>query len=178
MEIISSQTKRRAVRRAVYTPCVAVAQNGYRLIGQRVLDLSPRGMLVTCGVRVGLGEKLMVSFQPPGKGPWMNTEAEVTRLVHGLRFGDRGPCAGLVFRDLSRSEREELLVRLAGIPPTIPSRPLRFHGRSCRPAEPIFPLVVKKGSPFGLWAKPDVFLQPIATAAYEPARGVFSAELN
>jgi hypothetical protein len=130
MHLRPSSTSRRAVRRAVLRPCVAVATDGYRLLGQRVLDLSPRGMLVTCGQQVEPGDEVFVTFQAPGDGLWMNAEAEVTRIVRGSRFSDAGPCVGLRFRDMEGSRRGELLSRLAGIPPTIPRRPLRFSSSS------------------------------------------------
>ena len=177
MQILASQTKRRAVRRAIYTPCVAVATDGFRLVGQHVLDLSPRGMLVTCRAEVKVGDEVMVSFLPPGDGLWMNAEAEITRLIRGLRVGDPGRCAGLVFKNLPGSKRGELLSRLAGIPPTIPHRPLRFRNRSARRLEePVFPLLVRRGVPGGVWTQNRVRLVPLLPASWNPVQGVFANE--
>jgi hypothetical protein len=109
---------------------VAVATDGYRLLGQRVLDLSPRGMLVASQQQIDPGDEVFVTFQAPGDGLWMQAEAEVTRIVRGNRSSDTGPCVGLRFKDMEGSRRGELLSRLAGIPPTIPRRPLRFSFRA------------------------------------------------
>ena len=157
MHVIPSFTSRRAVRRAVLRPCLAVAKEGFRLLGQRVLDLSPRGMLVTCSQKVEQGDEVFVTFQAPGDGLWMNAEAEVTRIVRGDRRWDVGPCVGLRFKDMQGSRRGELLSRLAGIPPTIPRRPLRFRSLSKDGLEvPPLPLVrlrrVTRSVPKGVWS--------------------------
>ncbi|MBN1652449.1 MAG: PilZ domain-containing protein [Deltaproteobacteria bacterium] len=164
MLVIHSQKKRRAIRRAVFAPCVAVATSGYRLIGHRVLDLSPRGMLVTCGTEVQIGDDVFVSFRPPGDGKWMNAKAEVSRIVLGSRPWDVGPCVGLVLKDLDYSERGELLTRLAGIPPTVPRRPLRLSaGMYTAQSSPAIPLVRRRPItvPQGVWTA-----APLARAQY------------
>ena len=116
---------RRSLRRSVRTSCQAVALDGFRLLGERVLDLSTRGMLVTCDQPVDLGEEVVVSFRAPNGGPWLDAEAEVARLVEGWRPSDPGYCAGLRFTHFDGLSRGELLVRLAGLPPPVPRRPLR-----------------------------------------------------
>lgn len=154
MHVIQSQKKRRATRRAVSAPCVAVATDGYRLLSHRVLDLSPRGVLVTCGTDIQLGDDVFVSFQPPGDGKWMNAKAEVTRIIQGVRPWDQGPCVGLVFTDLEYADRGELLARLVGIPPTIPRRPLRRSaGVYASQISPVIPLVNRRPTtvPRGVW---------------------------
>lgn len=122
--ILVQPRTRRSVRRAVRTRCEAIALHGFRLLGERVLDLSTRGMLVACDTAASLGEEVVVSFKAPG-GPWMDAEAEVARLVEGWRPWDPGYCVGLRFTRFDGSSRGELLTRLAGMPPPIPSRPLR-----------------------------------------------------
>lgn len=98
---------------------------GFRLVGERVIDLSTRGMLVTCDGPVSVGEEVVVSFRAPNGGPWMDAEAEVARLIEGWRPSDPGYCAGLRFTRLDGPTRNELLVRLAGLPPPVPMRPIR-----------------------------------------------------
>ncbi len=123
--ILARPRQRRALRRAVRTRCQAVSADDFRLLGQRVLDLSPRGMLVAADTGVEVGEEVLVSFRAPNGGPWLDAEAEVARLVEGWRPWDPGYCIGLRFTRLDAPSRGELLVRLAGLPPPIPSRPLR-----------------------------------------------------
>jgi hypothetical protein len=117
--------KRRSVRRAVHARCQAVALDGFRLVGERILDMSPRGLLVACDDRVDVGEEVVVSFRAPGGGPWIDAEAEIARVVYGFRPEDRGYGAGLRFTKLDATDRGELLVRLAGCPPPVPRRALR-----------------------------------------------------
>jgi hypothetical protein len=121
--VTSAISQRRAVRRATRTRCHAVGEQGFELLGELALDLSPRGMLVACDAPAALGEPVLVSLLTPGADPvWLDAEAEVARIVYGFRRGDRGYCIGLRFKYLERLARMELLARLSGMPPPIPQR--------------------------------------------------------
>jgi len=120
--ILVGKTQRRSVRRAVDVPCSAISTQGYRELGSRVLDMSTQGMLVACDDFVQLGDQLMVIFRTPTGGVWLDAEAEVARIIHGWRAQDPGYCMGLRFTYLERPDRNELLCRLAGLPPPIPQR--------------------------------------------------------
>lgn len=123
MLVNSTHRSRRTMRRAARTRCQAVGYQDFRLIGERGLDLSTRGMLVACDDRVVLGDEVIVSFRAPGHGNmWMDAEAEVARIVQGYRVGDPGFCVGLRFTYFERHARQELLARLAGCPPPVPRR--------------------------------------------------------
>ena len=116
---------RRAVRRAARSRCQAVSRDAFELLGERILDVSPRGMLVACDAHAALGEPVILSFETPDTDPiWLDAEAEVARIVHGYRFGDPGLCLGLRFTYFERSSQHELLARLAGFPPPVPRRRL------------------------------------------------------
>jgi hypothetical protein len=147
MHFLSKNPGRRAVRRAARTRCQAVGLNGFRLLGERALDLSPRGMLVACDAGVELGERLVVSFKAPGDdGLWFDAEAELSRIVQGFRPDDPGYCIGLDFLYFEKSSREELLVRLAGTPPPSPGRrvrSVRARSSAARGAEIPSPVVVR-----------------------------------
>lgn len=124
--MVQTSVQRRAVRRAVRIECQAVHLNEFQLFGERVLDLSPVGMLVSCNRTTQLGDDVLVSFKTPGdEAEWLEAEAEVARVVRGYRAADRGYCAGLRFTYFEKSARHELLARLAGLPPPIPQRRLR-----------------------------------------------------
>jgi hypothetical protein len=124
--MVQTSVQRRAVRRAVRIECQAVDLQEFQLVGERVLDLSPVGMLVSCGRMTQIGDDVLVSFKAPGvDAPWIEAEAEVARVIQGWRVADRGYCAGLRFTYFERSARNELLSRLAGLPPPIPQRRLR-----------------------------------------------------
>lgn len=132
-----SQTavQRRAVRRAARTRCQAVETAGFTLIGERVFDLSPRGMLVDCTRRTQVGDRILVSFRAPGQTGsdelWFDAEAIVARVVAGRRWYDEGYKAGLEFTYFEKSCRHELVALLAGFPLPIPKlreRPGRLNG--------------------------------------------------
>lgn len=106
--------------------CMAVSFRGFRLVGDTILDLSPRGMLVECEDDVRVGESLRVTFEAPRSSGWFQVDAEVARLVKGHRRGDPGHCAGLRFTSMHYGSRGSLLASLAGLPPPVPARPLRM----------------------------------------------------
>lgn len=122
MAVLVHLHRRRSLRRQSNVRCQAVELDRFRLVSERILDLSPRGALVACDAPIGLGDRVLLSFRAPGEGAWIDAEAEVTRLVEGWREGDPGYCAGVRFTHLDRASRGELIVRLAGLPPTVPSR--------------------------------------------------------
>ena len=51
--------ERRSIRRQVDLPCQAVAEEGFRLLGERVTDLSPEGMQVVSSAQVRVGEPVL-----------------------------------------------------------------------------------------------------------------------
>lgn len=161
MGMLHSYSSRRAVRRAVRTRCHAVALRDFSLLGERVLDLSPRGMLVACDAPARVGDDVVVSFRAPGPDAlWLDAEAEIARVVHGLREGDPGFCLALDFTYFEKSARDELLCRLAGTPPPIPQRRGRPLSRRTdalelsvlvRPIVPIMPRGFHLGVPAGVF---------------------------
>ena len=161
MGTLHSYQSRRAVRRAVRTRCTAVATRDFSLLGQRVLDLSPRGMLVACDAPARVGDPALVSFLAPGQDTvWMDAEAEISRVIHGMRDGDPGFCLALDFTYFEKSARNELLCRLAGTPPPIPQRRGRDLSRKTdlmemsvlvRPIIPIMPRGFHLGIPGGVF---------------------------
>lgn len=123
---------RRAVRRAARLRCQAVGLSEFKLLGERTLDVSPLGLLLACDREVTPGQEVLVSFEAPGgDGLWLDAEAEVARVIEGYRDSDPGYCAGLRFTHFERSARHELLTRLAGCPPPVPTR-----GRGRRTVRP------------------------------------------
>lgn len=108
--------RRRTLRRAFTADCQAVRLQGFHLVGDRILDLSPRGALIACDRPVVPGEELLLSFRSPRRGPYIDTIAEVRRVYR--RSGKA--VVGAKFLDLDSEARHELLVRLAGFPPPLP----------------------------------------------------------
>ena len=84
----SLRKSRRPSRRTLRAPCQVVRERDFRLVADRIENLSPSGMLVGPADPVLTGERLIVSFCLPGYGVWIDTEATVSRVVHGRRKGE------------------------------------------------------------------------------------------
>jgi hypothetical protein len=116
---------RSTVRRAVRARCQAVAENGFRLIGEKALDLSTDGLLLACDAGVVVGETMLLSIEMPTTREWIDAEAVVARVVEGYRVGDRGYCAGLRFTAIDFESWRALRHGMRGSPPPVPMRSLR-----------------------------------------------------
>ncbi len=115
--------RRRSCRRALRSRCQAVSLDGFRLLGERILDVSPYGLMVAADREAKVGEQVIVSFE--AKGQWFDALAEVARVIEGWRPWDPGYAVGLRFTDIGLSERLDLASKLRGLPPPVPTRPLR-----------------------------------------------------
>jgi hypothetical protein len=114
---------RRFTRRAVQVRCQAVAEDGFRLLAERTLDLSTHGMLLESrGAFVRLGEEVVVSFQPPRSRLWLDAIARVARIEPGKRRSDRNVAIGLEIVEMDGVDRAILDAKLVGFPPPIPRR--------------------------------------------------------
>jgi hypothetical protein len=105
--------RRSGARRRVSLACRAVHWGRFDVVGERLLDLSPRGALLACDAEVRSGDELLLAFRMPWLGPYVIVVAEVARVLEGWREGDPGYCAGIRFVDLDASDRIELCERLA-----------------------------------------------------------------
>lgn len=115
--------RRRELRRGVRIGCEAVAEDGFRPLGRRTLDVSTDGMLLeTHGTFARVGEEVFVSFQPPNSRVWVDAVAKVARVVTGRRRTDRAQAIGLSFVSMDATDRAILSAKLRGHPPPIPGR--------------------------------------------------------
>ena len=120
-------SQRGSVRRAVKTPCWAVSLSRGRLLGERLLDLSPEGMFLECRSEVAARDGIFIVFKAPGFGGlWLRADAEVARVVEGRRDRDPAYGAGLRIVRLKNGSYGELGQRLKGFPPPLPGRRLRM----------------------------------------------------
>jgi len=119
-------TERGAARRSVRVECQVVHERDFKLLGTTAVDLSTDGMLVLSQARVLTGDEVLVSLRVPGTDVWIDTGAEVARVVHGRRHGDPGRALGLRFHRLDLENHLRLRWALRRIPPTFPSRAVRI----------------------------------------------------
>ena len=126
--LFSSSRTSRTIRHTAYMVCQIVRERDFRLIADRVVNLSINGMLVAPADPVLTGEKLIVSFQLPDGGWWVDAEATVARVVHGRRPGEFSRALGLEFQWLDACSRKALTDNLNRFPPAPPaSRRLSPH---------------------------------------------------
>jgi len=83
-----TKTHRRATRHAVKLECQVVRERDFRLVADRIVNLSETGLMVSPADPALTGERLIVSFRIPHSGYWVDAEATVARVVHGRRPGE------------------------------------------------------------------------------------------
>jgi hypothetical protein len=120
------RNERREMRHAVGLKCTVVRESDFREVAREAIDLSPSGMLVSTDRELEIGENMIVSFQATQLGLWFDTEATITRLIRGRRFGDEGAGVGLSFSTLDRVKRLILRGHLRRVPPPLPRRAQRI----------------------------------------------------
>jgi hypothetical protein len=97
--VLHADCPRARLRRSVQTYCEVVRARDYSLVGTRVVDLSPRGLLLETDEAVITGEELLVLFRAP-TGDWFDCDGTVARVLHGRRRRDRGRAVGIAFEPL------------------------------------------------------------------------------
>ena len=83
-----TKAHRRASRHSVRLVCQVVRERDFQLVADRIVNLSSSGLLVSPADPALTGERLIVSFQIPHSGQWVDAEATVARVVHGRRPGE------------------------------------------------------------------------------------------
>lgn len=134
MSRIPPVSHRRPPRRLVRARCQVVRERDFRLVADRIVDLSPSGALVMPADPVLTGERLLVSFELPHVPFWLDTEALVARVVHGRRPGEFTRGLALDFEGMSGFQRFMLEQSLRYLPPAPPSyRPGRRENAGLLP---------------------------------------------
>jgi hypothetical protein len=119
-------SRRRTARHLAPVRCEAVAEDGFRLLGRRALDLSIDGMLVDSGgAWTRPGEDVLLAFRLPRSRTWVDAMAQVRRVVKGRRIEDLHEAVAIEFTDMSRRDRTMLRHALRGLPITAPARRVR-----------------------------------------------------
>ncbi|HEX9619943.1 MAG TPA: PilZ domain-containing protein [Polyangiaceae bacterium] len=120
MRRVRQMIYRRPPRHTVRLPCQVVRERDFRLVADKMTDLSVTGMLVTPADPVLTGERLIVSFKLPGSDVYVDAEAIVARVVHGRRPGEVSRALGVEFSSLPGKSADDLnraLRRSPLIPP-------------------------------------------------------------
>jgi hypothetical protein len=117
-----AKNRRGEIRRSVYLGCRVRKLANQRLVGDRMLDLSPQGMFLLSDENVDPGTEVFVSFLATDLPIWFDTRATVARIVEGRRVGDDGPGLGLRFRALPAVSRIILRGHLGKAPRKAPQR--------------------------------------------------------
>ena len=119
----------------------------FRLVADRIVNLSQSGMVVTPANPVLTGERLIASFKLPRSGAWIDVEATVTRVAHGRRSGDT-PARSPYSSTSSRTARKKMLEHHLRKAPASP--PCARPGR--RNSKPNLHALVQSQSSPALWS--------------------------
>ena len=110
----------RNTRRTANITCQVVRLRDFRLVADRVENLSENGLLVGPADPVLTGDEVIVSMRVPWLADWIDLEAVVTRVVHGRRPGETSRSLGLSVTgmdDWSRRLFAAYQRRLVPVPP-------------------------------------------------------------
>lgn len=116
---------RTSLRKRAHVPCQVVAEDGFRLLGAELLDVSPKGVLVASHGNARVGEPVLLSLRVPGTRQWIDAEGHVARLVRGVRGTDRGPAIGIALSKIDAVDRAMLVGAIEKLPPSAPARAVR-----------------------------------------------------
>jgi hypothetical protein len=114
------RTHHRMPRRLLRQSCQVVRERDFKLIADQVVDLSATGALVMPADPILTGERVILSFQLPNSLHWVDTEALVTRILHGRRPGEHTRGVALELDGLTGLNRFMLERALKHMPPAPP----------------------------------------------------------
>lgn len=115
-----SPRTRRPARHTVNVNCQVVRERDFRLVADRVVNLSRNGILVAPADPVLTGEKIILSFPSPTGSGWIDAEATVARVLHGRRPGEFRRALGLEIEALDAESQQALEDCLKRVPPSPP----------------------------------------------------------
>jgi hypothetical protein len=121
----SVKAQRRSSRHSVRLNCQVVRERDFQLVADRIVNLSTTGLLVSPADPALTGERLIVSFQIPHSGYWVDAEATVARVVHGRRPGEHTRGLALELENVEDIPQMILGRALRRCPPAPPGRRAR-----------------------------------------------------
>jgi len=114
--------RQRMPRHLLRTDCQVVRERDFRLVADRLHDVSLTGLCVTPAEPVMTGDRLIVSFRLPNSDTWVDAEATVARVIHGRRPGEHTRALGLVFEVIDEDAHLALARKLLERPLAPPGR--------------------------------------------------------
>lgn len=120
MRRIPTKAQRRSTRRSVRLVCQVVRERDFQLVADRIVNLSETGLMVSPADPVLTGERLIVSFQIPHSGYWVDAEATVARVIHGRRPGEHTRALALELENVEEIPQLLLGRALKRCPPSPP----------------------------------------------------------
>ncbi len=118
--------ERVSVRKRISLDCKVLRSRDMRVIGERMLDLSPDGMLLSSTDPVLLREPVLITFRLPSLSRTFTAEGEVARILQGRRPKDHGRAIGVRFQNFDALSRMLVRTELRRVPPPLPSRAKRL----------------------------------------------------
>jgi hypothetical protein len=97
-----------------------VRERDFQLVADRIVNLSATGLMVSPADPALTGERLIVSFQIPHSGQWVDAEATVARVVHGRRPGEHTRGLALELENVEEIPKMLLGRALRRCPPSPP----------------------------------------------------------
>jgi len=116
----STKAHRRSSRHSVRLNCQVVRERDFQLVADRIVNLSSSGLVVSPADPALTGERLIVSFQIPHSGYWVDAEATVARVVHGRRPGEFTRALALELENVEEIPQMLLRRALGRCPPSPP----------------------------------------------------------
>ena len=123
---------RRSVRRFARTRCEVVREADFVRLGTRALDVSTDGLFLMTEIEAELGLPVILTFELPHTGLWVDAEGHVARVAQGRRLGDFAMGLGIAFDTVDAEGLARLRSALRKLPPVLPGR-LTTPGLSRRP---------------------------------------------
>jgi hypothetical protein len=115
-----TKVRRRSSRHSVKLACQVVRERDFQLVADSIVNLSETGLFVSPADPALTGERLIVSFQIPHSGYWVDAEATVARVVHGRRPGEYTRGLALELENVEAISQMLLTRALRRCPPSPP----------------------------------------------------------
>ena len=122
--LLFAPSERSVARFGLHLDVRVVRERDFRVIGRGSLDLSLSGMLVQCTYDAEIGDEVIVSFETPSHGEWVDAVGLVTRRIEGRRKGDLGFAIGITFLSMD-DDSLRALARMLEQAPVVTERPKR-----------------------------------------------------